>query len=185
MAIILAVWRLIAGGGVEAVTFRRVAAEAGVSVGRIQHHFGSRDDLVRAGCVAMVEGAHDVYDGLPGDPLARLEFVITHAIPDTPQIRFGTSVWYAYLAKSVDDPQIRALLAETKRGTEDECVHLIEAARAAGQIADGPDARELARRLLALADGLALRVLIADLEGAAARATLAAELDAISGNARR
>ena len=32
-AIIMAVWKLIAHGGIEAVTFRRVAEQAGVSVG--------------------------------------------------------------------------------------------------------------------------------------------------------
>ena len=41
------------------------------------------------------------------------------------------------------------------------------------------DARTLARRLLALADGLALRVLVGDLPGDEARELLAAELAAL------
>lgn len=171
-AIVAAVWRLIAGGGIEAVTYRRVAEQAGVSVGRVQHHFGTRDLLVRAACVAMIDGAHARYDGLPDEPLARLTHLLTHAIPDTPATRVGASVWYAYLAKSVDDEPIRALLAETKRGTEAECARLLAASGAA-------DAHALARRLMALADGLTLRVLVGDIAGAEARETLTAELAAV------
>ncbi len=165
--IIVAVWHLIAQVGCEGVTFRRVAQQADVSVGRVQHHFGNRDALVRAACAAMIEGAEAGYEELPEDRGQRLRYIVAHAVPDTPAARFGTRVWYAFLAKSVDDPEIGRLLAETKRGTEDECVRLL---------APRPDARRTARRLLALADGLAVRVLVGDLSGAEARATLEAEL---------
>ncbi len=178
VTIVVAVWHLIAHGGIEAVTFRRVAEQAGVSVGRVQHHFGSRDQLVREACVAMVEGAAARYRELPGDPYERLEHILTHAVPDSPEVRFGTSVWYAYLAKAVDDELICELLARTKRGAEDECVALLEAARWHQAVGGGADPRLLARRLLALADGLALRVLVGDLSGAEARQLLAAELSA-------
>lgn len=175
-AIIVAVWKLIAHGGIEGVTFRRVADQAGVSVGRIQHHFGSRETLVRAACVAMIEMAHGQYQDLPDEPLKRLTHVLVHAIPDSTLARFGVSVWYAYLAKSVDDAEIGRLLADTKRGTEDECARLIE-------LLDGHqgDARRTARRLLALADGLTVRVLVGDLSGSEARESLAAELDDLAG----
>ena len=182
-AIIMAVWKLIAHGGIEAVTFRRVAEQAGVSVGRVQHHFGTREQLVRAACHEMIEGSHASYHELPTDPIVRLEHIVTHAIPDSPATRFGTSVWYAYLAKSVDDAEIGELLVQTKRGTEDECVALIEQVRAGAAGDTGAagvgDARTLARRLLALADGLALRVLVGDLPGDEARELLAAELAAL------
>lgn len=105
---------------------------------------------------------------------------MTHAIPDSAPTRFGTSLWYAYLAKSVDDEQIRSLLAETKRSTEDECVRLLEAGRLHGSFRTDRDARTRARRLLALADGLALRVLVGDVLGAEARELLAAELAELS-----
>lgn len=40
--------RIIGRSGVDAVTHRAVAAEAGVSVGAVTHHFGTRDGLVTA-----------------------------------------------------------------------------------------------------------------------------------------
>jgi DNA-binding transcriptional regulator YbjK len=40
--------RIIGRSGIDAVTHRAVAAEAGVSVGAVTHHFGTRDGLVVA-----------------------------------------------------------------------------------------------------------------------------------------
>ncbi len=176
----VAVWELIALHGIEGVTFRRVAGRAQVSVGRIQHHYRTREALVRAACAAMIEGANDQYQQLPGDPLARLTHILLHALPDSPRARFGASVWHAYLAKSVDDPEIGRLLADTKRGTEDECARLIELSRRPLSRPDQIDARAAARRLLALSDGLTVRVLIGDISGPEAREVLDAELAALS-----
>ena len=174
--IIRAVWTLIARGGIEGVTFRRVADRAGVSVGRVQHHFGTRDSLVRAACAEMIERAHDHYQELPDDPAVRLHHILLHAVPDTPRARFGASVWHAYLAKSVDDPQIARLLAEAKHGTEDEFVRLIEQLGEPGTGRTTRDPRLTARHLLALSDGLTLRVLVGELTGAEARESLETEL---------
>jgi len=55
--IIHGLWAVIYERGIHAVTYQAVAQAAGVSVGRIQHYFDSKQDLVHAGCRAMVEGA--------------------------------------------------------------------------------------------------------------------------------
>ena len=180
-AIVHAVWTLIAQCGIEGATFRRVADQAGVSVGRIQHHFGTRDALVYTACTEMIEDAHTDYQGLPDDPKARLRHILLHAVPDTPRARFGASVWHAYLAKSVDDERIASLLAETKRGTENEAIRLIEQLGESSPSRTARDIRHTARYLLALADGLTLRVLVGDLTGAEARESLDAELNAAIG----
>lgn len=172
----LAVWELIALHGIEGVTFRRVAERAQVSVGRVQHHYRTRETLVRAACAAMIGRAHAHYQQVPEDPLARLKHILLHAIPDSPRKRFGASVWHAYLAKSVDDADVGRLLADAKRGTEDECARLIELSRQPSSGPDQLDARAAARRLLALADGLTVRVLIRDLSGPEAREVLESEL---------
>lgn len=43
--------RLFADHGVEGTTIRDIATDAGVSVGLVRHHFGSKDDL-RTACDA-------------------------------------------------------------------------------------------------------------------------------------
>nr|WP_238589747.1 TetR family transcriptional regulator [Pseudonocardia sp. AL041005-10] len=41
-----ALWRVAAAEGLEAVSLARVAEEAGISKGRVQHYFASRDELL-------------------------------------------------------------------------------------------------------------------------------------------
>lgn len=82
----------------------------------------------------------------------------------------------------MDDPQIARLLAETKRGTEGEVIRLIERLEAPDPSQHPRNAQQTARYLLALADGLTLRVLVGDLTGAEAREPLDAELTRLTGS---
>lgn len=186
--IVQAVWSLIAREGIEAVTMRRVAAEAGVSVGRIQHYFAGRGDLVRVSAQAMLAGAEALYDARP--PSEALRFAVEHVVPMTDAQRVGATVWLAYVAASVSDPELARLLAEAKRGQEDEVARLLAEAGggpggdpdAHGRGGGGPDAcRERARALVAIADGLAVRVLVGDLTGDEALAVVREALPAEDG----
>jgi AcrR family transcriptional regulator len=182
--IVFALWLVIALHGIEGVSLRQVAAEAGVSMGRIQHYFGTKDALVLAGCTALVDSAYGGYletaDAAPRD---RLLHVVGQQIPRDDAGRMGVSVWYAYVAKSINHAAVRQVLAEARRGAEDECVRLIRADGGTDGGSGGSDgaagddaALTQARRLLALADGLTLRVLVRDLEPAEALSMLEAEV---------
>lgn len=171
--IVFALWLVIAQHGIEGVSLRHVAAEAGVSMGRIQHYFGTKDALVLAGCTALVDRAYGGYqETADAAPRERLLHVMSQQIPRDDAGRVGVSVWYAYVAKSINDVAVRQVLAEARRGAEDECVRLIVADRGA----DAEEALTQARRLLALADGLTLRVLVRDLEPGEAVGMLEAEV---------
>ena len=177
--IVFALWLVIAQHGIEGVSLRQVAAEAGVSMGRIQHYFGTKDALVLAGCTALVDRAYGGYqetaDTAPRD---RLLYVVSQQIPKDDAGRMGVSVWYAYVAKSINHTAVRQVLAEARRGAEDECARLIRAD--GGPDGPGDDAAlTRARRLLALADGLTLRVLVGDLEPAEAVSMLEVEVGRI------
>jgi TetR/AcrR family transcriptional repressor of bet genes len=192
--IVYALWLVIAEQGIEGVSLRHVAAAADVSMGRIQHYFGTKEALVLAGCTALVQSAHGGYqETAEAAPRERLLHVVSQQIPRDDAGRVGVSVWYAYVAKSINDCAVRQVLAEARRGAEEECVRLIQAdragraeggdpadgaRRAAGDDTDQP-ALERARRLLALADGLTLRVLVRDLEPAEAVAMLESEVGRI------
>jgi len=172
--IVFALWLVIARDGIEGVSLRHVATEAGVSMGRIQHYFGTKDALVLAGCTALVDRAYGGYlETADAAPRERLLHVVSQQIPQDDAGRLGVSVWYAYVAKSINHAAVRQVLAEARRGAEDECARLI---RAEGGADDGA-ARAQSRRLLALADGLTLRVLVGDLEPAEAVAMLETEVD--------
>ncbi|MGA6205086.1 TetR/AcrR family transcriptional regulator [Nocardia testacea] len=157
-AVLAAVWSVIADKGVAAVSFRNVAAAAGVSVGLVQHYVGSKEKLVRLSAAAMIEGSAQRFTDRPTDARAELRRLIAHTVPATTGSRRGVVVWHAYIAASVTDPELAGLLRNAKRGQE------ASAARLLADYAPGVDAAAVARRLVALADGLAARVITGDLE---------------------
>ncbi|MGW0182426.1 TetR/AcrR family transcriptional regulator [Nocardia sp. NPDC003345] len=161
-AILTAVWSVIADKGVGAVSFRNVAAAAGVSVGLVQHYFGSKEKLVRLSAAAMIEGSARRFTDPPVDARAELHRLIAHAVPATPGSRRGVVVWHAFIAASIADPELAAMLRDAKRGQEEN------AARLLAGFAPGVDAATVARRLVALSDGLTARVVTGDLEPAQA-----------------
>ena len=153
-----AVWAVIAERGIEGVTLRSVAAEAGISVGRIQHYHASREELVRDSCRELLKAATQRFEAA-GDatPVERLRRLILGRIPTTPEFAIGTSIWLAYEAKSVDDPVIAELVQRGHAGGVQEAAALLSECGVA-------DASAVALRLMATAEGLAIRVLVGGLE---------------------
>ena len=179
-----AVWAVIAEHGIEGVTFRRVAAEAGASVGRLQHYYDSREQLIQDSCRQMialaarlhlggdVEPSEDETAGrAEADPREQLYALLRHGIPEGLATRRGIAVWSAYQAKSVDDSVIAALIAEAERSAVAHAAHLIAAVQHRMPPSEVP-AEDLALELLALAQGLASRVLTGSLDADTALAVL-------------
>lgn len=169
-AIVFAVWALIARGSIESVTLRGVAAEAGMSLGQLQHYVATKADLVRRACAAMIDLAEAAYVGqeLDDDPWAAIRAVLVSPFARSDTSRVGVRVWHAFLAKSVDDPEIARLINTAKSGTEEELARLLDAG--------GADPT-LARGLLALSDGLSARTLTDGLSPAAAETEVDRVLD--------
>ena len=157
-----AVWAVIAERGIEGVTLRSVAAEAGVSVGRIQHYYASREELVRDSCRELLKMATQRFEAADdATPAERLRRLVLGRIPTTPEFAIGTSIWLAYEAKSVDDPVVAELVQQGHAGGVQEAAALLEECGVA-------DAPTVALRLMALAEGLAIRVLVGGLDSRAA-----------------
>jgi AcrR family transcriptional regulator len=172
-----ALWTVISGDGIEGVSYQAVARAAGVSVGRVQHYFASKEELIRAGCRAIVDRAFDAFAerarGLT--PRQALLDLLTEPIPRTESFRIGAAVWYAYLARGVVDPGIGTIIAEASRGTADEARALLEA------MGLPP---EHAPRLVALSNGLTQRVLVEAVSAADALALLNSEVDRLGAQDR-
>ncbi len=152
-----AVWAVIAERGIEGVTLRSVASEAGVSVGRIQHYHASREELVRDSCRELLKAATQQFEAADdATPVERLRRLVLGRIPTTPEFAIGTSIWLAYEAKSVDDPVIAELVQQGHAGGVREATALLSECG----VAEPP---AVALRLMATAEGLAIRVLVGGL----------------------
>lgn len=166
--IALALWQVIYEQGIEAVSFRSVAQAAGVSIGRVQHYFAGKDELVLHGCRQMVEAAVQDH-GQPRaatDPSAAragLLELLCAALSEDEEFRMGASVWAAYQAKAMSDPDIAAVVTEAMIGRTAALAELLVAARAAAPgRTPSPAAtdRTDALRLATLSEGCAQRVLV-------------------------
>lgn len=152
-------WEIIASDGISAVTLRSIAARGGISMGRVQHYFPTRESIVEHALTSLIAIAADTHP-VPDDPQDALRMLLTHAIPRTDAERLGAKVWYAYLAEAITDPAIGMIVGDALRGTEDLAADLL-----------GGD-RARARVLLAAADGFAYRSLIGHTTPEAAEAAV-------------
>ena len=174
--IIVGLWAVINGRGIEGVTYQAVAQATGISVGRIQHYFASKDDLILAGCRAIVERASDRYANRAAslEPHEALRDLLAEPIPHTTSFRLGVAVWYAYLVRGGIDPAIGAIIAESAQGTIKEAQTLLSAM---GTPRDQVPREAL--RLVSLSNGLTQRVLIGAASAQEALEVLAAEIPVV------
>ncbi len=82
-----AVRRVIGGGGLEAVTFQTVAAEAGISVRLVQYYFGTKKDFLLATHRSVMEDAGARFMqrwtalGADATPREAIRAVLTELLP--------------------------------------------------------------------------------------------------------
>ncbi|MEV6633014.1 TetR family transcriptional regulator [Actinoplanes sp. NPDC051470] len=167
-----ALTRLAAEQGLEAVSLRHVAAEAGVSAGMVQHYFRTRDEMmtfamevVRDRTQARVSAA---VVALGDDPAARdlLRTTIAALLPLDDDARDLGRVALAFLAYTAVRPSLRTpLRAETAQLTE----HF--AGLLPGRNGEG------AAGLVAMMEGLGLYLLGGQLTPEQATQALDAQLD--------
>ncbi|MEV0059504.1 TetR/AcrR family transcriptional regulator [Nocardia sp. NPDC050718] len=162
-----AVMRLLARDGLEAISLRHVAAEAGVSPGQVQHYFPSKDAMMEfaAGTIAQRIAAR--IDTAGPDP--DLRHLLTALLPTDPDTTADARTLIGYLAFASVRPQVADTLATNGRAFRDHIATLLP---------DHPDPTTAADTLLALLDGLALHATLGQITPEHARTVLHAAIDA-------
>lgn len=112
-AIIQAAFRVAASGGLQAVTVRSVAREAGVSIGLVLFHFTTMDELHSAlldwlvARVLVVDAGGEMAGRTPGE---RLLAVVRKQLEETRQQRAEIELFLAYWLLGPQRPDIRATI---------------------------------------------------------------------------
>ena len=120
--IVRALWRITERGGLGAVSFREVAAEAGVSVRLVQYYFGTKLDLLREANRQALQTmgariARRALAAMDGDPSPR-DVVATIArefLPADSESRRAMLLYYAFYTAQMTDPDLRGA-GEVPRG---------------------------------------------------------------------
>ncbi|RKT55101.1 TetR/AcrR family transcriptional regulator [Saccharothrix australiensis] len=178
-----AVWRLVARAGLEAVSLREVAAEAGVSVGRVQHYFRSKDALLLFGLRLardrMTARIGQRVGGLAGTPEDTLRATLDELLGDDPDTRQAVRVWVAFLGRALDDPEFAELLYADDIDLRARTAEVVRGVRA------DLDAEREAHLIRALANGLAAELACGRTSSECARAVVHHHLDRVLGGTGR
>jgi TetR/AcrR family transcriptional regulator, transcriptional repressor of bet genes len=158
--LIEATLRCLAEGSIDRLSVRTIAAEAGVSVGLINHHYASKEALIAA---AYRRAADDLLAGLaaavekaPGDPRQRLAAFFRDSfsprVLDPKLLKMWTAFWTMADRSSEVQAVHEATYAEYRALLERLLADL------AGDAGNGFDVRLAAIGLTALLDGLWLEL---------------------------
>lgn len=166
-AIAESVWRLMARGGIEAVSMRHVAADAGMSLGQVQHYFTGKDELLSFAYELVTERVaartsmrdDPVTDEEP-EPRDIIRNALVELLPLDEQRTREAHVAIAYLARAAVAPEMAAQLRKTHADLEDLIVDQLRRAQRGGHAGVHLDPTREARTLLAVLDGLTAHVLI-------------------------
>lgn len=182
-----AVQQLITRDGYDGVTMAKVAAEAGISVGLVQHYFARKDDLIlfaygqvladarrRAETrIATGERNHEPIRTMLFDALAQL-------LPLDARRRSQYRISEAFWGRALDSPDLARTAQRTAADLRAEVARAVRNGKECGEVEEAVDSEAAALRISAMVDGLA-RVLYQESTRSASsrrlRKTALAELD--------
>ncbi len=153
--------RLLTREGIGSVTFRTVAAEAGMSLGAVQKAFPSKDLMLRV----MVARLRETSDGLvrlePGGPTVEawlVERMLSQLPLDEPR-RAAELQRVAFAERAAFDPDIAAAVAASDHELREALAELLRQAQAAGQLSASVDPDAAAWAARAFIQGMAGQLL--------------------------
>lgn len=177
-----AVWSLAVRDGLEGVTLRKVAAEAGVSMGQVQHYYRAMDELVRDAMErsvlelnARIESSIAAIEAAGAEDVLRqcLYAMVRLDEESVRLIRFSLAV----LGRAMSDPSIAKVMAPTDDELRDFTAGLITAARAERGVERDADAKLDAEIAWAVAVSLGVDIALGHREPEAALTMLGYHID--------
>ncbi len=163
--IVDALMRVAAERGLEAVSLRHVATEAGVTSGMVQHYFRTKDEMmsfafavIRERNEARINRAVDRLGPTPA-PRDLVRTVFADLLPLDEPRRADGRVALAFLAYAAVRPTTAALLREDTARLLAFVADTIRAEQAAGNAGSQVDAPTAAAGLLATMEGLGMYLL--------------------------
>ncbi|BAD41894.1 TetR/AcrR family transcriptional regulator [Symbiobacterium thermophilum] len=155
-----AMWRVILRDGMEGATVRKIAAEAGMSVGALRHYFRQQDDLLVYAMRLVNERVEQrilrlARTNLP--PLEKAVRLLLEVVPVDGERRAEMDVWFSFMEHVRHRPDLE--------GIPENRLHLFVSQVLAylqheGLLEEGLDLALEAERMYAIVDGLAVHALL-------------------------
>lgn len=153
--------RIIARGGLGALTVRAVAQEAGWSVGALQKSFASVDDLVRAAVALTIAMADARIAATPqtGSLVPDIAAMVEQTLPLDQTRRDEAKVWAALITRAVNVPWMADIFVTQDRVVTDQLAAALTEAARHGLLPADTDTAAVATAIIGLSDGFAARLL--------------------------
>jgi TetR/AcrR family transcriptional repressor of bet genes len=155
-----AVWRLASRDGLEAVTVRAVADEAGCSTGALVHYFAGKEDLllfafrtVADRVMRRVAAAEE----LTADPMELARAMLVEGLPLDRERQAEVRLWFAFLGLALTRPALARDQRLTYRAWRERVAERLAAAKEQGILRADVDPQTQAAALVGLVDGLAVQ----------------------------
>ena len=156
------VWRLASREGLEAVTTRGVAAEAGWSTGALHHYFADKEELLLFAFQTVADRVGRRVAAArqsAAEPLALARELLAIGLPLDAERRAETRVWFAFLGLALTRPVLARAQRAAYRHWRRLVADALREARERGQVEAGLDVEREAAELVALVDGLAVQAM--------------------------
>ena len=154
---------VISRDGLEGLTLREVAREAGFTTGALTHYFQSKDEMLIAASEQAAEQVRAPMEEVALESSARqaLRHLLYTALPTTTVMKARWRFWVAFWERAAHSPQVNRVMQERYREWSGRIASLIRRAQEQGEARTNLDADLAARELVALIDGIGVQVLIA------------------------
>ncbi|MER5324087.1 TetR/AcrR family transcriptional regulator [Streptosporangium roseum] len=181
-----ALLRIAGTRGLQAVSMREIAAEAGVSLRVVQYYFTDKQALLDSGLAELaarldrrVRQRAAATGGLSTRSV--FEAVLGAILPSDEQSRLDSLAWTAYYTAALTDQALAAAALTRPDALEDFLTTRLTTAQQAGDLASDRDPRTEVATLLALANGLTAGILGRQRSHEAAIAIIDYHLDRLFG----
>ncbi|GAA4662301.1 TetR/AcrR family transcriptional regulator [Gordonia humi] len=156
-AVLTAILEIVDDRGLDSVSFREVAAAAGVSIGTVQYYCRSKDEMLRAAYEHIAErlAARVVAVAAP-TVREHIDLVARELLPLDPERTAESRVYLAFAARAATSPSLRAVQHRILGSLRDGLVDAFAHAVAEGSARPDLDPRVAAVTTAALVDGLLL-----------------------------
>ncbi len=157
-----ALLRLVAQGGIEAVSLRTVAQEAGYSLGMIQRQFPSKDQLLHFALQYSVQQLEQrlhqrLLNSQTMSAKAALHNILIELSSTQDEARAETIIWLSYLSHAVTTPSFRPQLEQHYQPARQGIAEIIIWGQNQGELSRELEPQTTASSLLALSDGLVIQ----------------------------
>ncbi|MDX5895319.1 TetR/AcrR family transcriptional regulator [Rubrobacter radiotolerans] len=176
-----ALFKIAAERGLEEVSFREVASEAGVAIATVQYHFGTKDGMLLFAFERITEAIRArIGTAQTGRTVGRvMRRALMELLPLDDERVAEARVYLAFAARSTISPELARVHSGALAELRSNCARVVRTAQKVGQADASLDPEREAAALVAFLDGLTLHA-VTDKEGMPPDAAVAA-LDAYLG----